>query len=577
MSPERLMKSGYVDEQSDFWSLAVVAYQALTGCLPFGGDTLPALAAAIINGRFTPPSVIADQLPAAVDEWFAKALAIEPTARFDSGSAMAHALELALAGKSLGRGPSTLASRGQLGEVPSGDAIAPAGGEVAIESPAPAPATGGAPDWVAPLAAPLEDERPPPSSGTLALLTELPADDDDVSRTLWDVLFEGSVAGPVTTKLLMRGLEMGSIPRTVKVRKSGSTDWHSIGQVPTLVSAAEARRQHQPLGAYELVPPTPTAAPVKAEPRRSASRQLARPAGRSAGNRWVLYVAALAMVLVAAGAVLFTHRKRPPMAVPGGVASTASPGAGASNSAEAGRCEAERARIVAGAPLSANAVGWVVELWLARRAAGLSTHSALGRLVAHERLAPGSGHVLDAVAPGAARARWLDGGERAGLGVHTAILQLDGAYVRAFAAAAGRRNLERLAARLMVASSADYGALFARCAHLGSRDVGAWYGGRSLAGAAAAVLYAAGGFTEPAVIDRHAHRKSGLLPSLSGQLTAAGEARVKETIASAGGRIDRVGEGKTALVAIAFGLDGAIRAATLSRGLAELLADDYHR
>jgi eukaryotic-like serine/threonine-protein kinase len=93
MSPEQLLSAKHVDYQADLWALAVVTYQALTGGLPFVGDTVGALSVAVHAGTFAPPSARRPGLPPAVDAWMARALQRDPNARFRSAKEMAEALE----------------------------------------------------------------------------------------------------------------------------------------------------------------------------------------------------------------------------------------------------------------------------------------------------------------------------------------------------------------------------------------------------------------------------------------------------------------------------------------------------
>jgi serine/threonine-protein kinase len=96
MSPEQLLTTGAADARADRWALAVLAYQALTGKLPFNGETLPSLSLAICNSRYAPPSRWASGLSGALDEWFAIAFAADPDERFDSVLVMARALAEAI-------------------------------------------------------------------------------------------------------------------------------------------------------------------------------------------------------------------------------------------------------------------------------------------------------------------------------------------------------------------------------------------------------------------------------------------------------------------------------------------------
>ena len=85
-----------VNEQVDLWSLAIVAYKCLTGRLPFDGDTIGKICAALAAGTFVRPSEIRPELGEAVDQWFERALAPEPEDRFGN------AVELARSFRQLG-------------------------------------------------------------------------------------------------------------------------------------------------------------------------------------------------------------------------------------------------------------------------------------------------------------------------------------------------------------------------------------------------------------------------------------------------------------------------------------------
>ncbi|WP_437312709.1 serine/threonine-protein kinase [Sorangium sp. So ce385] len=105
MSPEQLLSAKHVDFRADLWGLAVVAYHALTGQVPFRGETLGALSVVLHTGIFTPPSAIRPELTPAIDAWMKRALALDPAARFASARQMAEALEHAVLG--LARTPFT--------------------------------------------------------------------------------------------------------------------------------------------------------------------------------------------------------------------------------------------------------------------------------------------------------------------------------------------------------------------------------------------------------------------------------------------------------------------------------------
>ncbi len=96
MSPEMLVSPKDADHRVDLWALSVVAYHALTGKLPFRGETLAALSIAIHDGRFEPPSSVVGHLGADIDVWFKLALCRNIAGRFTTAAEMARSLRAAM-------------------------------------------------------------------------------------------------------------------------------------------------------------------------------------------------------------------------------------------------------------------------------------------------------------------------------------------------------------------------------------------------------------------------------------------------------------------------------------------------
>lgn len=104
MSPEHMFEPETTDERSDLFSLAAVAYFALTGRSPFEAESIEALYFAIEGAKFARPSELRPELPEAVDAWFVRALARDREKRFQSAREMATALhDAVLAGASSAR------------------------------------------------------------------------------------------------------------------------------------------------------------------------------------------------------------------------------------------------------------------------------------------------------------------------------------------------------------------------------------------------------------------------------------------------------------------------------------------
>jgi serine/threonine protein kinase len=573
MSPEHLLDEGVLGPSNDFWSLAVVAYRAMTGCLPFLGDTLPTLVIEITSGRFLPPSAVKPNIPGQVDEWFARALARDPADRFESGGAMAAALEEA-------------AGAGRLSEQHTLRSIELQTIAAAVDQEAPKEGSEG-PDWVGPLALPIADQ-PPTSAAPSALALLASVGEGEVSRARWDVLFDGSEVGPVTTKLLLRGLETGSIPRTVKVRKTGSTTWVSIGDAPTLQRAMSTDSGTSQNVAREILTPTPSdpghlqspslaamssPSPSHEGQARPSSAHLSPLAPARGGSQRVVVLAIgmAAILLVVLGLQLGGFLSPP---APDGLNEPEVGGDTEQQQLAQGQrsCEAARKQIYGGASLPADVDGWVVELWLAR-AEGQGTMAedpVLKALVSHERLAPGSGHALDVVEPGAASATIIPGVGRDELGATTAVVRMTGGYVTVFLSPAGRVTLERLAARVAQASKADFASLYGKCAHLEQHDIGAWYGGRGSSAAVAALMVSASTAAQPATFDRKVVAgEAGLLRALQERAGTLKRNDLDELLAGLGGKAS--GEGDDGLVELRFAIGGPRKAHAASRALAQAL------
>jgi len=84
MSPEQAMGSTEVDHRSDLWSLAVIAFRALTGARPFEGQLLLETVVKICSGPIPSATSVASDLGPDVDAFFRRALSREPNERFQS-------------------------------------------------------------------------------------------------------------------------------------------------------------------------------------------------------------------------------------------------------------------------------------------------------------------------------------------------------------------------------------------------------------------------------------------------------------------------------------------------------------
>lgn len=91
MSPEQ-MSGRPLDRRSDIYSLAFLAYEMLTGELPFRGESMRDLAVARLKGQLVPLRERQPELPVAVEGVLARALAVDVNVRYATALEFAEAL-----------------------------------------------------------------------------------------------------------------------------------------------------------------------------------------------------------------------------------------------------------------------------------------------------------------------------------------------------------------------------------------------------------------------------------------------------------------------------------------------------
>ncbi|HRH00940.1 MAG TPA: serine/threonine-protein kinase, partial [Polyangiaceae bacterium] len=238
MSPEQARGLRNVDHRTDIWSIGVIAFRAVTGRLPFEGESVGDLLVKICTSPLPVPSQVAPELPPAFDAWFVTALEREPQRRF---ATMAEAIDgLAFAaGITLRRGQTGTQSgqpgqAGYLGQGPLG----PPGNPQAM-------AVSGPPVGLAPTIG-TDSQLAAGPGGTSAPFT---ANAIDESRGFVRGP-SGLVIGGIAAAVLVLGLGAGGL--TLFARSRAAAAQSSVGVVatpPPPVSAAAPLPSIEPLTA----------------------------------------------------------------------------------------------------------------------------------------------------------------------------------------------------------------------------------------------------------------------------------------------------------------------------------------
>jgi serine/threonine protein kinase len=107
MSPEQFLGRD-VDGRADLFAAGVILFQLLTGTKPFTATDIPELMRKLLNQAPPSLSVLRPELPSHLDDVLRKALARNPTDRFQTAAAFSAALSTALESASSSQGTNTI-------------------------------------------------------------------------------------------------------------------------------------------------------------------------------------------------------------------------------------------------------------------------------------------------------------------------------------------------------------------------------------------------------------------------------------------------------------------------------------
>ncbi len=92
MSPEQVRSARTVDHRTDIWSLGVSLFEMLTDTVPFGGDTVTSVAAAVATDPVPPLAELRRDVPAGLVQVIERCLEKKQDLRFQSVAEFAEAL-----------------------------------------------------------------------------------------------------------------------------------------------------------------------------------------------------------------------------------------------------------------------------------------------------------------------------------------------------------------------------------------------------------------------------------------------------------------------------------------------------
>ena len=95
MAPEQI-RGLQIDGRVDLYSLGVMAYQLITGYLPYEGESIHDLVYKIVNGPVPRASVLRPDIPPSLDDVLVKAMAKDAADRFSTGTEFSQALRAAI-------------------------------------------------------------------------------------------------------------------------------------------------------------------------------------------------------------------------------------------------------------------------------------------------------------------------------------------------------------------------------------------------------------------------------------------------------------------------------------------------
>jgi eukaryotic-like serine/threonine-protein kinase len=99
LSPEQVQRPKNAEARSDLWAMGIVLYELLTGALPFNGESIGEIVAAVVSKAPPLPRSLRPEIPTDLESVILSCLEKDPNARLPDARALAAAL-LPFAGSS---------------------------------------------------------------------------------------------------------------------------------------------------------------------------------------------------------------------------------------------------------------------------------------------------------------------------------------------------------------------------------------------------------------------------------------------------------------------------------------------
>jgi len=201
-------RGGAIDERSDLFSIGVILYQLVTGCMPFEGESLPQLVYQMMTVEPPEPALLNPTIPPVLNDIVKKAIAREPEARYQTAAEFSSALFPGTArsgppsAPSIPRAPVSSPSLARPGSNPRGQQPPP--GPSSRPGAPPTPDAPPLSQHPAPGGAPPAYNTPPPSNprGT-PLPGSLSISDAQLAKVIRDLTM---VLGPIAPVLVKKSI-----------------------------------------------------------------------------------------------------------------------------------------------------------------------------------------------------------------------------------------------------------------------------------------------------------------------------------------------------------------------------------